>query len=163
MAPIEITIPAEASEVTLKTAGKYCDKDIVVKNTNSFRVETKTFTITATQGEEYAVEITLPDIKPGAKLVICEPNFTPTNLDASVYKYFVHKIYCSDILQSEFPWDNGVYLDAYRQDTNAYERKVSDLVKGENAWTFVVPKTQGNQFHYCQPGEYTYKAYYWDE
>jgi hypothetical protein len=37
--PIEINMPAGASEVTLKTAGKYCEKDIRVTSPSSFHTE----------------------------------------------------------------------------------------------------------------------------
>ena len=37
---MEITIPLDATEVTLRTEGKYCESNIVVKSERAFRVET---------------------------------------------------------------------------------------------------------------------------
>lgn len=62
MDKIEINIPAEASEVTLKTAGKYCDKDIRV--TSHGRVIKGTYKPSANEST-----VTISDIPSNAKTV----------------------------------------------------------------------------------------------
>lgn len=70
---IEITIPANVSELKLLTADKYCDANIVVKKELGFRAVTGTFTPTAD-----VTEIHLPNVPSNAQIVEIVPTGTPS-------------------------------------------------------------------------------------
>ena len=148
MKPMEITIPAESSEVTLKTGGKYCNKDIVVKQ--SFRVETVTFTPTADTAS-YSLDIT-----PNAKRIEIIPtnrvdisNNPPTDGYPLDYVYFEGSIgvWCRYYYASKTKFAMSMYTDGY-DTSNGFT--INLQVGEEIFWVF-----KANE-------EYTVRAYYWD-
>ena len=159
MKPMEITIPAESSEVTLKTGGKYCNKDIVVKNTGSFKILTGTLELT-----EDASTVTL-DIAPGAKIVeiiaVGKEQSDGTILLPDKGDYPVQYIYCSEDYQKNVPDQlNGKgALVAYYSKTNARMAFSTFAFSTENGLSIDL----SIYAMFLEGGfTYTYKAYYWD-
>ena len=168
---MEKNIPAGASEILLKIAGKCCDKDIRV--TSHFRIEKDTMEVTAdvlpAEGEtSITVHIPCPS---GAKVVAFNADDATMAAikDSSGTKYiatFMANFFAPKMGQhantsKTQSYGSGMKLEEYYKDNPNYNNGwlvascSSGAVSNEDGCTFV-----------CQAlkrGKYEWTAYYWDE
>ena len=168
---MEKNIPAGASEILLKIAGKCCDKDIRV--TSHFRIEKDTMEVTAEVkpvSPAKSITVRIP-CSSGAKVVVFNANDTTMAAikDSSGTKYiatfmanfFAPKMGHHANTSKTQSYGSTLTYEEYYKDNDNYNNgwlvgacSASD-VSNEDGCTFV-----------CQAlkeGTYEWTAYYWDE
>ena len=177
---MEINIPAGASEVTLKTAGKYCDKNIRV-NTH-FRIESGAMSGASEYITDYikngAVKgktITIP-CSPNPKLIIfkatqnTQERIASLTADATFSGNCAYAIIFNNIIDldeagaSAASGRNCLLCQFLLYESN--NRVYSTYSDGELNDMDTAPKTNVGTFYTGDEefdAEYEWTAYYWDE
>ena len=173
---IEINIPAGASEVTLKTAGKYCDKDIRVKT--HFRIESGTHVVPVDVGSLSSVHTAKLDCMSGAKLLVLQADNNVVGEDGKT----TYKRITDTEDDGEHKWTVGVLGnciskvgDEEKVGNRCYmPTMITTYIKYGDAYYDVYAvapndmpcdNTDGFSFssYGLKAGRYNWTAYYWDE
>ena len=157
---IEINIPAGASEVLLKTAGKYCDKDIRV--TSHFCIDTGEITLEEKIASSLSTQVTtlLPsEISPNAKIIVIEPSDEViSRIESITDKPGIYFLVNLKICLVE-----PLYSDA--KNTLAEVRQGGPTDQRATATHKIAIESNSIQLtsYSIIGGKYRWKAYYWDE
>ena len=177
---MEINMPAGASEVTLRTGGKYCEKDIRVTSPSSYRVLTGTHKINTTTKTN--VEITVPCSTAGLKAFVVYPNETTlasikTAGNTDKLRYFcaiIGNFYASDL--GTFNVETVTYDSTNKTYSPVYGLKaiqicLYDMTAHGLGWVPTQDQAtcevveNGIKFtaRAALAGDYCWRAYYWNE
>ena len=149
MNEIEISIPYGASEVILKTAGKYCNNDIRVSTACSFNVVRGSFTPETDTNE---LSLSIPTAVKAIEII---PQGTPDNPDG---KYAVR--YACGV---QFIGDNAHYKAGSHFAVDYYSG--SKYVRSYYQWntTNGLSATMDSLLVFRAGVTYNWTAYYWND
>ena len=169
---MEKNIPAGASEILLKTAGKYCDKDIRVTSPSHFRMESGALRVDSDQkgtSGQYSLKIPCAN---GAKLFFIQAD--NTEIVDTVNNRTTYNVIIKGTTEND---GNGWFVGAFGQmlkkdigtktdRAHMYNMKVLSTNKWQPGETGTsCTNTDGISITTLgvKAGKYNWTAYYWDE
>lgn len=164
MDKIEINMPIGSSEMTLKTAGKYCDKDIKV--TSSLRTERGTFTPTENTGT-FDVSgmsagprfIEIANLTPVSAVLLSEAGTAPLMpLTHAVWTGSLSK--CPDVIKT----GHVIYQVINKKGVPVFGSNLSKATLNEGKIVFDPTFADGLATMMFEAGvTYEWTAYFWDK
>lgn len=172
---IEITMPDNVTEVTLKTAGTYCDRDVVVKKTSravtgSFTQDENVVVLSGVTGQEQT-KYTFEGIPTDAMMVVIKgEDITTDNLGNNPYMNIEELYACLSYQKANIDTINPnastiAQVRMLRKGTSgnvAATANINVLHDSEYTSLCVGGSLTGGQMLLQANKTYNWTAYYWD-